>query len=150
MVSEDQHKWARRFLKIAKEIATWSKDPSTKCGCVIVYDRRIIATGYNGFPRDVKDLPERYEDRELKYSMVVHAESNAIVNAVAPLEGATLYVTGSPCCDCAKLICQTGIEDIVSIPDSPEFELRWADSIEVTKLLFRESGIEWNTISSMP
>ena len=50
-MTQDEEKWHRRFLRLAAEIAEFSKDPSTKVGCILVRDRRIISTGYNGFPR---------------------------------------------------------------------------------------------------
>ena len=68
-------KWDIRFLDLAQNISTWSKDPSRKIGCVAVgTNREILAQGYNGFPRGIADLPQRYEDRETKYQYVVHAE----------------------------------------------------------------------------
>src|ERR1051326_2813900 len=58
---ERKEKWDRRFLELAKHVSSWSKDPSTKVGAVIVdANRRVVATGYNGFPRGVEDTPERY------------------------------------------------------------------------------------------
>ena len=77
-----QEKWDKRFLRVAQEISTWSKDPSKQIGAVAVNsDRRILATGYNGFPKGIEDSPERYIDRTIKYDLVVHAEMNCIYNA---------------------------------------------------------------------
>jgi deoxycytidylate deaminase len=68
-----QKKWDLRFLEMARMVSSWSKDPSTKTGAVLVdLERRIVSVGYNGFARGVQDLPERYENRELKYKMIVH------------------------------------------------------------------------------
>ncbi len=68
-------KWDKRFMKLAREISTWSKDPSSQIGAVIINDeRRILATGYNGFPKGIRDTEERLNDREQKYPMIVHAE----------------------------------------------------------------------------
>ena len=90
------NKWVKRFFRLANEVATWSKDPSTKVGAVIVGEnKQIISQGYNGFPRGVDDTEERYNNREIKYKMVVHAEMNAILNALyngSSVKGATLYV----------------------------------------------------------
>src|SRR6056297_1129882 len=92
------NKWDERFLDMAELVATWSKDPSTKIGavCVEPQSKRILSMGYNGFPRGIADLDWRYEDKEVKYSLVVHAEANAIYNATSngvSLEGSTIYVT---------------------------------------------------------
>jgi len=74
--------WHLRFLDLAKHISNWSKDPSTKVGAVIFdSDKRIISVGYNGFPKNISDDPEKYLNREIKYQMVVHAEINAILFA---------------------------------------------------------------------
>ncbi len=92
-------KWDDRFLNLAKFVAEWSKDPSTKVGAVIVRpDRTVASVGYNGFPRGVLDHVDRYSDRDTKYAMVVHAENNALINARQSLEGCTLYVTPLPPC----------------------------------------------------
>ena len=77
-------KWHKRFLEIAKEVSTWSKDPSSKIGAVIVDSntKQIISQGYNGFPRGIVDNLEVLNNRELKYKYVIHAEINAIFNAL--------------------------------------------------------------------
>ena len=67
-------KWDKRFLDLAAHISTWSKDPSTKVGCVVVgEDREIRSTGFNGFPRGIEDDEERLSDREQKYPLICHA-----------------------------------------------------------------------------
>jgi len=139
-------KWDKRFLNLAKEISTWSKDPSTQIGAVLVNDeRRILATGYNGFPRGVWDSPDYYQDRETKYKYVVHAEMNAIYNATyngISLKDSTLYVWGLPvCAECAKGVIQVGIKRVV-MPhgDYPE---RWIESFKKTASMFKETNIEW-------
>ena len=90
-------KWDKRFLHLAKHISEWSKDPSTKVGCIVVgEDREIRSTGFNGFPRGIEDKQERLEDREQKYPMICHAEENAIMHAARigiSLKGTTAYVT---------------------------------------------------------
>ena len=136
MIHDDPEtaKWDERFMALARHIAKWSKDPSTKVGAVIVdRQRRVLAMGYNGFPRGVDDSPERYADREIKYAHVVHAELNAILNTGVPmaLEGATLYTTLEPCSGCAKAIVQAGISRVV-LPNregmsQSEVEERWGE-----------------------
>ncbi len=135
----EQEKWHRRFLRIADEVATWSKDPTTQVGAVVVRDRRILSTGYNGFPRGVRDRPDLLENREEKYSRTVHAELNAILNARVSLEGATLYTTLQPCNSCALAIIQAGLSEIVFYSGYPE---RWSSSISLGMDLLLEAGIE--------
>jgi dCMP deaminase len=132
--------WNRRFLALAEHIATWSKDPSTKVGAVIVdADRRIISTGYNGFPRDVEDLDQRLNNRDVKYEMIVHGEINAIVFANQSLQGAVLYTWPfMPCSRCAGIVIQSGIRTVVAPYND---NARWKSSFELTEQMFRESGV---------
>lgn len=118
MLDERMKKWDTRFMRLAREISTWSRDPSSKIGAVIVNDdHRILATGYNGFPRGIADNDTRLNDREVKYSLIVHAEMNALMNALysgVSVKGATLYVYGLPVCDnCTKSVIQAGISRVV-------------------------------------
>lgn len=143
-------KWDRRFLGLAREISTWSKDPSKQIGAVFVSDeRRILATGYNGFPRNIEDTSDRYENREEKYKLVVHAEQNAIYNATyngISLNNSTLYVWGLPVCsECAKGVIQVGTKRIVmpSMIDIPE---RWIESFDNTKELFKEALVDYEFV----
>ena len=134
------NKWDMRFLGLAALIGTWSKDPSTQVGAVIVNDDRVvIGIGYNGFPRGVADTPERLNDRETKYSLIVHAEINAILNASGSVRGCTLYTSPfMPCVRCAGQIIQAGITRVVSIAnDNP----RWVDSFTQTRKLFEEASL---------
>src|SRR5690242_18395881 len=101
-------KWDRRFLDLAKFVAQWSKDPSTKTGAVITRGREVVSVGYNGFPRDVEDAPERYNDRELKYKLIVHCERNALLFAKQDLSGCTLYTYPfMSCTPCAGMVIQS-------------------------------------------
>lgn len=71
-----QEKWDRRFLELAKQVSTWSKDPSTKVGAVLVNeDKHVVGMGFNGFPVGVADTEERLNNRELKYKMIVKCRS---------------------------------------------------------------------------
>ena len=139
-------KWHKRYLKLAQEVASWSKDPSAKIGAIAIGEKgQVLAQGYNGFPRNVDDSPERYNDRQLKYKYVVHAEQNLIYNATyngVSLDGAVLYVVGLPVCsECAKAVIQVGIKQVV-MPDQ-EVPEHWSESWNFTQSLFRESGVEW-------
>lgn len=140
--------WDKKFLELAKHISTWSKDPSKKIGAVAVGpNRNILATGYNGFPKGIQDTPERLNDRETKYELVVHAEMNCIYNAVengVSLKGAHLYVYGLPIChECAKGVVQVGIARVV-IEDKLCAEQRWSDSFAKSKRIFYEGNVAVN------
>ena len=141
-------KWDGRFMEMAHLTASWSKDPSTKVGCVIVDTMRtVVALGYNGFPRGVDDSPERYADREQKYPRVVHSELNAILNANGPVRGCVLYCTFPPCCECAKAIIQSGINRVViPLKMEEEEEARWTDSVGVAFGMFEEAGIQVSAV----
>ena len=133
-------KWESRFLALAMHIAGWSKDPSTCVGAVIVdRERRVVGMGYNGFPRGVHDHDERYAKRELKYEMVVHAEVNAILNAVKGVRGCTLYSTFFPCPRCAAVIIQSGITQVVAKPNASDE--RYKAQFEISNQMFKEAGV---------
>lgn len=136
----DKNKWDRRFLELAKLIASWSKDPSTQTGAVIVDSKgRIVSTGYNGLAQGVEDLPERLNNRDLKYKMFVHCERNAIIFAQQPLEGCTLYTWPFMSCGaCAAMVIQTGIKRIVA-PESDNH--RWQDEFALASQQYKEAGV---------
>lgn len=134
-------KWDHRFLALARHIATWSKDPSTRVGAVIVdEDKRIVSSGYNGFPKGMLDEAHLYADRDFKYEHIVHGEMNAVIFARRNLSGCTLYtVPFMPCSRCASMIIQTGITRVVAPKsDNP----RWKESFERTVETFKHSGVQ--------
>ena len=139
-------KWDKYFTEMVKVVASKSEDQSTKCGAIIVKPtNEVISTGYNGLPRGFKDTQERQE-RPLKYSFFEHAERNAIYNAArigVETLGCKIYVTGIPCCDCARAIIQCGIKEVIYISGlhSKGFEERWAESIKNSLLMFEECGV---------
>lgn len=142
-------KWDERYIAMAQQVGSWSKDPSTQVGAVAVSDKgQVLCTGYNGFPRGVKDTDFRYNNRDIKYELIVHAEMNAIYNATyngVSLDGATMYVHGLPCCNkCALGLIQTGIKRVVmkGNPNDP----RWNESWKLSMELFTETNIEWEFI----
>jgi dCMP deaminase len=145
------NKWDQRYIRLAREVASWSKDPSRKIGAVAVGAKgQVLAQGYNGFPRGIDDSQERYNDRERKYGLVVHAEMNVIYNATyngISLDGATLYVTGLPVCsECAKGIIQVGIRRVVI--DEIDIPGPWQDSWLKTKEMFNECNLQWDFVKS--
>lgn len=154
-----ERKWDLRLLNLARHIADWSKDPSTKVGAVIAdADYRIMGHGYNGFPRGVKDTQERLNDRAQKYPLVVHAELNAILNSSThQLRGTTLYCWPLPVCpECAKAIAQMGIRRVVTVVPAEEIlaafrgptaetllklQSAFATAHPATLVIFEEAGV---------
>lgn len=138
--------WDYRFIKLAREIATWSSCLHRQVGCVIVRDKRILTTGYNGAPSGVETCRDRNEclrdkckipsGQNLELCFAVHAEQNAIAQAAKlglSLEGATLYCTHSPCSICAKLIINSGIKEVIYENDYPD---------AYSSDYFREAGVK--------
>jgi len=138
-------KWDQRFLELAQHISGWSKDPSTKVGCVVVgEDREIRSTGFNGFPRGIADDLERLSDREQKYPLICHAEENAIMHAARiglSLKGSTAYVTWPPCTRCARSLIQAGVVEVV-YPQSSEIPERWMADFEMSTQMMGEAGVK--------
>lgn len=124
----------RRYLRMARIWAENSYCERRKVGALIVKDRMIISDGYNGTPAGFENVCEDQDGRSKVY--VLHAEANAITKVARSnnsSDGATLYVTASPCIDCAKLIIQAGIRRVVY-----DEAYRLADGLE----LLRRAGIE--------
>jgi len=128
-------KWDARFIALAKEIAGWAScyKENRKIGCVIVKNKRIMTTGYNGAPAGVMTCVERGEclrekrgipsgtQHEICYA--THAEQNAIIQAAklgVSIDGATLYCTHQPCVICAKMIVNAGITRVVYVEGYPD------------------------------
>lgn len=148
-------KWDLRFLELAEHVSGWSRDPSTKVGAVVTQDKDVVGLGYNGFAKGVDDSEERYNDRDMKYKLVVHAEVNALIMAgKEAAKGATLYVWPSfsipPVChDCCKTAIQYGIKEIVGYlptPEDVERAKRWQESIDLSRMMCDEVGIVYRGI----
>lgn len=141
------NKWDKRFMELTEQVATWSScfKEDRQVGAVIVRDKRILSTGYNGAPEGVKSCKEKGECLRLKMGISsgnqlekcysVHAEQNAIVSAArlgVSLDGATLYCTHQPCVICAKLIVNAGIKRVVYKAGYPdEFAVELLDEAHV-------------------
>jgi dCMP deaminase len=142
-------KWDIRFIGLAQHISTWSKDPSTKVGCVVVgEDREIRSTGFNGFPRGIDDDEERLMDREKKYPLICHAEENAIMHAArigVSLKDSTAYVTWPPCSRCARSLIQAGIREIV-YPETGKIPDRWIEDFTISDSMLNEAGVAVRSI----
>ena len=142
-------KWDFRFIELARHIALWSKDPSTKVGCVVVgEDREIRSTGFNGFPRGIDDNAERLLDREKKYPLICHAEENAIMHAArigVSLNNSTAYVTWPPCSRCARSLIQAGVTEVV-YSDAGEIPERWKEDFKTSTDMMKEAGLNVRSI----
>ncbi len=154
-MTHGQEWWDRFFLDMAKHMSTASKDPSTQVGAVLINPDTniVVGLGYNGFPRGVADFESRYNDRELKYKMVVHAEVNAILMAGRKAKGSRLYTYPSfmlpPICnECCKIAIQTGVNEIVGyvVDELDARAQRWKDSILLSRQMCDEVGITYRGI----
>lgn len=147
-----QNFWDVRFAQLAKLISLWSKDPSTKCGSVIVRpDRTVASVGFNGFPMGVNDSEELYADRAVKLSIIKHAEENALMFANESVKGYTLYVYPlPPCSKCAGSIIQRGITRVVAIVPPKQLERIMATqsdfNFEASKSMFATVGIDFTML----
>lgn len=145
---KDPLKWDKRFLGVAKLISSWSKDPSTQIGCVIVGpNREIRSTGYNGFARGIVD-DGRLEDREQKYPLIVHAEENAILNGAlvgVSLKGCKSYAGWTPCSRCTRMLIQVGVSEVIF--EEREIPERWAADFKLGQSMLTEAGIPFRGVS---
>jgi len=128
-------------MDLAKLVALWSKDRSTKVGAVIVDHRNVLLSiGWNGFPRGLNDDIDERHERPIKYKWFEHAERNAIYNAASKgieLLDATIYIPWYPCADCARAIIQSGIVEVVVVEPDWDDE-RWGDDFKMVKEMFDE------------
>ena len=143
----NSYNWDQYFITMAYLVSMKSKDPSTRVGAVIIgQDKEIRSTGFNGFPRGVKDLAARYHDKDYKYYACNHAEENAILHCArigVSTAKCTLYVTWFPCSYCTKAIIQSGISQVVFHEDFPGHNNseRWGRSMEISKEMMSEAGV---------
>jgi len=139
-------KWDVRFMDMAALVGSWSKDPSTKVGAVLVDSRnRVVSHGFNGFAAGVDDDLELYEDKEYKHQVIIHAEENAILFAGRDLSGCTIYTDPLPTCShCASKIIQAGISRVVSWELEDGKKLKWSDSAELSEEMYRQAGVTFD------
>lgn len=137
-------KWDLRFLELAKLVSTWSKDPSTKTGAVLTRGKHVVSLGYNGFPAGMADLPELYENREEKYSRIVHCEVNALIHAPADLHYCTLYTWPFLSCDrCVVQMLQAGVHRFVApLPNADQLS-RWGAAFNKTRQYIIECDADY-------
>jgi dCMP deaminase len=140
-MSQKKSKYDKAYLRIAKEWAKLSYCNRKKVGAIIVKDKMIISDGYNGTPSGFENCCEDEENNTKWY--VLHAEANAIskvARSTQSCEGATLYITLSPCKDCSKLIHQSGIKRVV-------YHQEYKDSSGLDFL--RRAGVEVDLIEDL-
>ena len=146
------NKWDYRFIQMAEVVGSWSScyQENRQVGAVIVKDKRILATGYNGAPSGVVSCKEKGECLRKKLNIpsgtrhevcyAVHAEQNAICQAAKlgiSLEGATIFVTHQPCSICTKMIINAGIKKVIykhGYPDEFSLELLRESGVEIVKI----------------
>jgi dCMP deaminase len=137
--------WDERFLRLALHIREWSKDPTTRVGCVIVGpSNEVRSIGFNGFPRGVNDDDSSRYDRPAKYMWTEHAERNAIYNAArigVALENCRMYLPWFPCGDCARAIIQSGIVELIAVEPQLDHP-KWGNDFRAAKVLLEEGGVK--------
>jgi len=137
-------------MGVALLSAQRSKDPNTQVGaCIVDSKKRIVGTGYNGFPKGCsdEDLPWDRDGDFLcsKYAYVCHAELNAILNKInEELDGCTIYVALFPCNECAKLIIQSGIKEVIYLSD----KYKDTDSHKASQKMLEMSGVKFRKFIS--
>ena len=147
---KDYLSWDEYFMAIANLSSMRSKDPSTQVGaCIVGHDNRILSIGYNGAPNgfDDKKFPWDREGTMLdtKYAYVCHGEMNAILNyrgSRKDLENAKIYVDLFPCNECAKLIIQSGIKEIIYMCD----KYKDTDGVKASKSMLDECGVKYKEL----
>lgn len=139
-------KWKKRFMELTEHIATWSSCLRRHVGAVIVKDKRIMTTGYNGAPAGVKTCIERgsclrnemniESGTHAEVCYAAHAEQNAIIQAAKEgisLKGCVLYCTHQPCVVCAKMIINSGIKEVIYKEGYPD---------EFSQKICEEAGVK--------
>ena len=145
----NENKWHERFMSVAETVASWSKDPSTQVGCVLVKDRRVISTGFNGLPRGISDSLHRLTNREIKYEMTVHAEVNAVTTAAlhgVSTDGCDVYITFQPCSRCAAVLINAGVRSIY-VKANKNTPSRWLENFILGAKMLEEAGVTYQYIS---
>jgi dCMP deaminase len=143
--SQGDNTWDRYFLNMASLVASRSKDISVQVGAVLVRDKVVLSTGYNGFPRGCNDNKVSRYSRPEKYDWTVHAEENALLNAgrfgIAS-EGSTLYVTPMyPCAKCTRAMIQCGVKKVIAqkLISKP----KWDEEFKISRVMMEEAGVEF-------
>lgn len=145
----DYLSWDEYFMGVALLSAQRSKDPNTQVGaCIINEKKKIVGIGYNGLPIGCSDddFPWSREGDflETKYPYVCHAELNAILNKIsADLDRCAMYVTLFPCNECAKVIIQSGIREVIYLKNKYED----SDSVKAAMRMFDSTGVRYRSLT---
>jgi dCMP deaminase len=156
-LAHDRPSWDEYFMTIAGQVSQRSTCLRRHCGAVIVKDRRMLATGYNGTPRGLRHCAEVGCLREQRgiasgsnheLCRGIHAEQNAIIQAAlhgVAIEGATIYTTHEPCVQCAKMLINAGVSEIVfreSYPDPLSEEMLTEAGVSRRRYASGQEGLE--------
>ncbi len=133
------NKWDIRCLELADLVGSWSKDPDRQVGAVIMKGKRLVSTGFNGYPTETIDQIENTSQKLLK---TVHAELNALLFARENLSGCTIYVSRYPCSGCAGAIIQKGIKIIKCPKPRMHMGSKWFESFKAAGELFQEAKVK--------
>jgi len=145
-----QRDWDLFFLGLARYVSTKSKDPSTKVGAVITRpDYSVASVGFNGFPQGMPDHKHLYDDRDEKYSRIIHAEVNAVSFCRdESLTGYTLYTTPfMPCDRCFVQMVQKGIKRFVFPTATPEQIARWGAAFAKVRMYALECNVSLEEVN---
>ena len=146
---KDYLSWDQYFMGVALLSAQRSKDPNTQVGaCIVDQHKKIVGVGYNGLPLGCSDQKfpwtRQGEFLETKYPYVCHAELNDIINKNSKdLYGCSIYVGLFPCNECAKVIIQSGIVEVVYLSD----KYAHTDSVKASKKMFESAGVKYRQLS---
>lgn len=153
MPMAERPSWDEYFMQIAHYVATRATCPRRSVGAVVVREKRILATGYNGAPRGLSHCPEGGPEHDWPIGCMkaghcirsLHAEQNALLQAAMigiPCEGATIYVTCQPCNTCAKMLINAGIRRVIYEGDYPDpFSLELFREADMEVYLYRDGGL---------
>lgn len=137
---------AIKYYKLARYTAnTFSKDPSTKVGCILLKpgSLQILSIGYNGFPRGVNEQDTTRWERPIKYSFVEHSERNCLYNACRSgtcTDNSIAITTLFPCCDCCRALIQAGVKTIIT--HTPDYNNpQWGRDFKISEIMLEEAGV---------
>ena len=144
---------AIKYFKLASYTAhTFSKDPSTKVGCILLKpgSLQILSIGYNGFPRGVDETDASRWERPIKYSFVEHSERNCLYNACRSgtcTDNSIAVTTLFPCCDCCRALIQAGVKTIIS--QTPDYSNpQWGSDYQISEIMLLEAAVQVITLDA--
>jgi len=149
-----QDKWAKRWLRLAHEVAAWSKDQVQVGAIISDQNRNPRGFGYNGMPRNINDDQLDRQSQPKRAWYFEHAERNVIYacarNGIS-CDACTMYVTHFPCCDCTRAIIQSGISHVVvdaaCVDPETRFYQKWQDQITESQHMMTEAGVTWELVN---